>query len=170
MTLLGITLHNFIKWDTHILGMIMKANTKKYFLVTLKCAGTTTKHLLKFYVTFIQPGLEYAAPMWHPSIAQTLSDNIEWVQHASLHIIFPELSYEHALNKTGLPTLQQLCLRFARSLYDNPNFRHWFPPQRQNIHKRNLRNNNSSAFPHANHREHSMPQSSIFRDCSVSLK
>ena len=82
----------------------------------------------QFYMTFIQSGLEYAAPVWHPSIAQTLSDNIERVQQAILHIICPELSYEHSLNKIGLPTLhttwQQLCLRFARSLYDNPNFRH----------------------------------------------
>ena len=100
--------------------MITKAITKKYFLVTLKRAGTTTKHLIKFYVTFIRPDLEYTAPVWHPGITQALPDNTERVQRALLHIIFPELSYEHALSKTGLPTLharrQQLCLRFARSL------------------------------------------------------
>ena len=101
----------------------------KYFLVTLRHAGTTTRHLLKFYITLIQPGLEYAAPVWHPSITQTLSENIEWVQHASLHILFPELSYEQVMNRTGLLTLYawqpQLCLRFAHLQYHNPDFRHW---------------------------------------------
>ena len=70
MTLVAIALHHSLKWDTHILRMIMKANTKKYFLVTLKRAGTTTKHLLKFYVTFIRPGLEYAAQVWHSGITR----------------------------------------------------------------------------------------------------
>ena len=120
MTLMGITLHRSLKWDAHVLGMITKANTRKYFLVTLICAGTTTRHLLKFYITFSRPGLEYDAPMWHPGITQTLSDNIERVQRASRHIVFPELSYEQALNKTDLLALharwRQLCLRFARSL------------------------------------------------------
>jgi len=63
MTLMGITLHRSLKWDAHVLGMITKANTRKYFLVTLRQAGTTTRHLLKFYITFIRPGLEYAAPV-----------------------------------------------------------------------------------------------------------
>ena len=70
-------------------------------------------YLLKFYTTFVRPGLEYAAPAWHPGLTQQLSHSIERVQSSALHIIYPELTYCQALSRTGLPTLhsrrEQLC-------------------------------------------------------------
>ena len=119
MTLLGLTLHHALKWDTHIEGIVTKANAKNYFLVTLKRAGTTREQLVKFYITFIRPGLEYATPVWHPGITKTLSNNIERVQRTSTRI-HPELSYERALAETDLPTLharlEHLCLHELCSL------------------------------------------------------
>ena len=79
MTLLGVNLHQSFKWDTHIEGIITKASSKKYFLVTLKRSETTCKQLLKFYTTFLPPDLEYATPVWHPGITQKLSGNTEQV-------------------------------------------------------------------------------------------
>ena len=83
LTLLGVTLHHSLKWDTHAEGIIVKANTRNYFLVTLKRAGTTREQLVKFYISFIRPGLEYATPVWHPGISQTLSNNIDRVHAAN---------------------------------------------------------------------------------------
>ena len=109
------------------------------------------EQLVKFYITFICPGPEYAIPVWHPGITQTLSSNIERVQRSSLRIIHPELSYERALAESDLPTLharrEHLCLSFARSLYNSPAFKHWFPPQRQNMHNYRLRNRSSITIP-----------------------
>ena len=62
MTLLGVTLHQSLKWDTHIEGIITKGSTEKYFLITLKRSWTTCKQLPKFYTTFLRPGLKYATP------------------------------------------------------------------------------------------------------------
>ena len=90
-----------------------------------------------------RPGLEYAAPVWHPGLAQQLADIIERVQNSSLQIVYPDLSYGRALEETGLLTLHarrdQLCLGFAESLSANDQFIDWFPP-RQSLHGRNLRN------------------------------
>ena len=55
MTLL-VTFTSNLKWDGHIQNLISRTNSKRYLLTVLRRAGTTTAHLLKFYVTFIWPG------------------------------------------------------------------------------------------------------------------
>ena len=119
---LGVIMHESLKWDTRTEGIITKASTKKYFLVTLKLAGTTCKQLLKFYKTFILPGLEYGTAVWHSGITQKLSDNIERVQRASLYTSStPRWAINVLWTKTGLWVLharrESLCLNFARSWY-----------------------------------------------------
>ena len=142
-----------------------------YLLVTLKRSRTTCKQLLKFYTTFFRPGLEYAASVWHSGITQKLSDNIERVQQASLSIIHPELSYKHALEKTGLSNLharrEYICVNYPRSLYGNPAFNHWFPPQRQNIHNHSLRTLSRFVSQNENLKELSTLQPFIYPECST---
>ena len=121
-----------------------------HFLATLKRAGTTREQLIKFYTTFIRPSLEYASlELWHPSITQTLfGEHLEGATYFTTH---HSPGAEGTLEETGLPTLHTrrecLCLSFARSLYNNPAFKHWFPPQRQNIHNQTLRNISSISIP-----------------------
>ena len=151
MTLLGLTISPSLNWDTLVKKKkVSKANTKRYFLVVLRRAGTSLEQLVKFYTTFIRPGLEYAAPVWHPDLSQQLSDIIERVQRSSLHIVYPDLSYGRTLEETRLPTLharrEQLCLGFAQSLYANDQF-DWFPPQHQSLHGRNLSNKSAINMP-----------------------
>ncbi len=151
VTLLGVTISDSMKWDMHIENFTTKANSKRYFLVVLKRAGVTTNHLLKFYTTFVRPGVENAAPVWHSGLAARLSDKVEMVQRSSLRTIFPDKSYREALLATGLLTLHarrvELCLTFAKSVHGNPDFSHWFPAQRQDCHRHNLRNNHRISDP-----------------------
>ena len=151
VTLLGLTISPSLNWDTHVKKIASKANTKRYFLIVLRCAGTSLEQLVKFYTTFIRPGLEYTAPVWHPGLSQQLSDIIECVQRSSLHIVYPDLSYGRVLEETGLPTLhtrrEQLCLSFTQSLYANDQYIDWFPLQRQSLHGRNLRNKSAINIP-----------------------
>ena len=143
MKLVGVaTLTSSLKWDTHIENLIATSNSKKYLLVVLRRAGVTQEHLLQFYVSFIRPGLEYCAPVWHPDISQQLSDSLERVQRISLRAIRPDLSYRQAREVFKLPTLasrrEELCRKFVCTLYDSDTFRSWFPPQRHSTYGRNL--------------------------------
>ena len=152
MTLLGVTISPPLNWDTHVKKIVSKANTKRYSLVVQRRAGTSLEQLVKFYTTFIRPGLEYAAPVWHPGLSQQLSDIIERVRSSSLHIVYPDLSCGRALEETRLPTLharwEQLYLGFAQSSYANDHqFIDWFPPQRQSLHGRSLRNKSAINIP-----------------------
>jgi len=103
MTLLGVTISPSLNWDTHIKNIVSTANTKRYFLVVLRRAGTSSEQLIKFYTTFIRPGLEYAAPVWHPGLTQRLSDSIERVQSSSLHTVYPDLTMAERFRKPVSP-------------------------------------------------------------------
>ena len=151
LKLLGVTVLPSLKWDQHVADIIKKSNSKRYFLVVLQRAGVKPEHLTKFFTTFIRPALEYAAPVWHSSLTQRLSDNLEAVQRSSLRVVFPDLSYRKALIATDLPTLasrrQELCLNFAKSAYKSEKTNHWFPAKRHASHQYTLRNNNKLSIP-----------------------
>ena len=118
MQLLGVTIQHNLKWDTQVQTMIMKANTRRYFLTVLKRAGVQLQDLVRCYSAFIRPMLEYASPVWHPGLTKELSDDLEQVQRQCLRTLLPELCYREALQRAGLQTLAerrlQLCLNFAR--------------------------------------------------------
>ena len=149
--LLGIRLESSLRRDAHINGITAKANNKRYFLLVLKCAGISTSDLIKFYTTFVRPTLEYAAPVWHASISDALSDKLEEVQQSSLNTIHPDLSYRLARQCTGVATLWDrhvsLCKSFAKSSLKNQNFQHWFPKKRGNCNSYRLRNNHQRTSP-----------------------
>ena len=144
MQLLGVTIQHNLKWDTQVQTMIMKANTRRYFLTVLKRAGVQLQDLVRCYSAFIRPMLEYASPVWHPGLTKELSDDLEQVQRQCLRTLLPELCYREALQRAGLQTLAerrlQLCLNFARGLAAS-DFSSWLPSHRGQCHQRTLRNN-----------------------------
>ena len=68
------------------------------FLLVVRCTGITTQDLIKFYTTFVRPVVEYAAPLWHPSISKKVSNRLEEVEHSSLRTVFSDISYRQADN------------------------------------------------------------------------
>ena len=69
--------------------------------------------------TFIRSVLEYSAVVWHSSLSQTNSSDIERVQKSAVKVILKDKykDYKSALNELNLQTLSRrreiLCLRFA---------------------------------------------------------
>ena len=57
--------------------------------------------LVLVYTTCVRPILEFSCEVWHNSLAQYLSDEIESIQRRALRIIFPDLKYENALVRAG---------------------------------------------------------------------
>ena len=68
-------------------------------------AGVPMHDIVYIYCSVIRSVLEYARPVWHPGLTSKLSKDTERVQERCLGIIFQQLSYSEALDKSGLNRL-----------------------------------------------------------------
>ena len=81
-----------------------------------------TKELLQFHITCIRPITEYACPVFHNSVTNYLSNELEAIQQRALKIILPRTSYGEALSRMGLQTLyarQELTESLFRDIKAN---------------------------------------------------
>ena len=82
--------------------------------------GVPRNDLIHIYILYIRSVLEQSAVVWHSSLTEGERLDLERVQKVALRLILKEdyLSYSHALEITGLPTLESrrkhLCLQFAK--------------------------------------------------------
>ena len=93
ITLLG-TFGSSLKWHLHINKITSKASSVCYFLIVLRRSAISQEHLIRFYTTFIRPKLEYAAPAWHSSLPQSLSNQLETVQQMALRLYTPTVAID----------------------------------------------------------------------------
>ena len=120
--LLGVYVSSDLRWETHIEYIVSKAVSRLYFLKHLKRAGLTQLHLLHFYLSVIRPVLEYASPLWHPTLTKSQSDRLEAVQRRALNIIFCCTSatpYIFTLALADISSLQGRRLDHSRRLFQN---------------------------------------------------
>ena len=108
-----------LKWNTHIVDCIKKANKRLYFIVLLKRARVPLNDIVNFYCTTIRPVLEYCTPVFHHTFAAFLTEDIERIQKRALSIISPATSYWECLDSLGLPTLYDRCNGLCRQLFDS---------------------------------------------------
>jgi hypothetical protein len=78
--IIGVTVSDDLRWSTHVLNIIKKANKRIFFIVQLKRAKIPAKEILNFYCCCVRPVLEYACEVFHFALPKYLSDNIERVQ------------------------------------------------------------------------------------------
>ena len=95
-----------------------KCSSRLYFLKQLKRSGVAPSELVLFYVTCIRPALEYASPVFHRSLPNYISEDLERIQRRALRIIYPDLSYSVALVTAGLPKLHQRREKISTDLFD----------------------------------------------------
>lgn len=117
--LLGVTISSNLSWNTHVNNICVKASKRLYALRVLKRSGAPAKDLVTVYCAFIRPVLEYACQVWHFSLPQCLSNQIEHIQQRALKIAFPQLSYAASLDCTNLSRLHQRRVDQCQSLYKN---------------------------------------------------
>ena len=60
---------------------------------------------VQIYCLKIGPIVEYAAPVWHGGLMQEQSDSIEHMQERAMKIVYPQLTYEEALQSAGIRCL-----------------------------------------------------------------
>ena len=104
--LLGVLISNDLKWNAHVEMMCKKVAARLYFLRQLKRAKVLTNDLLSFYTTCIRPVAEYAFSVFHTSLPEYLSDQLERLQKRALRTISTNaLSCRQALEVSNIPTL-----------------------------------------------------------------
>jgi hypothetical protein len=71
----------------------------------LKRSSIPSSKLVRVSYTCIRPILEYSCEIWHHSLPQYLSDQIERIQRRVLRIIFPDCCYDIAMDRAGVVSL-----------------------------------------------------------------
>ena len=79
------------------------------------------KDLVTLYKATIRPVLEYAAPVWHSSLPDCLSKDLEQVQRRALRTCFGDGPYNELLNTAGLSTLYDCRERLCKLFYAKMN-------------------------------------------------
>ena len=140
--LLGLTVTDDGRWDVNTKQMVIKANSRLWFLRRLKLLGASKDTLIQIYQLFCRSILEYCAPVWGGGISKTSIQSIERVQKNAFKIILGSkyTTYEDSLEEVHQVSLlkrwEALSLRFAYFCLKNEKFKSWF---REGINTRNGR-------------------------------
>ena len=135
LSILGLTITRDLKWNDHVEKIVNKASQRIYLLKQLKRFGLDAGDLKCFYVASIRSILEYSCQVFHYGLPQYLSDVIERIQKRALRIIYPQLSYQDALDMLELKTLStrrgDLCKKLFNSILDDEDhkLRNLLPPK-----------------------------------------
>ena len=130
--LLGVVLTSDLKWEENTQYIIQKCNSKVWMLRRLKKLGASKDDLIDVYFKQIRNILEFASPVWNPSLTGDDIINLERVQKTVLHIILGDnyMSYSSALKISGLQKLSErrkkLSLAFAKKTVKSSKLNTWF--------------------------------------------
>ena len=107
--LLGIHIDNNLKLTSHTAYIYSKASSHLYFMKLLKRSGACIDDMVHFFTTVIRSLLEYACPVWHTSLTNEQSDQLESIQKRALKIIcgYSIIDYEQLRILYNLPTLSE---------------------------------------------------------------
>jgi hypothetical protein len=95
--------------------------------------GPPEEDLKDTYILFVRSILEQSATVWHSSLTEEKSNNLERVQKSAIKIILKDKypGYKQGLAKLGLESLksrrEDLCLNFAKKCVKSDQFQHMFP-------------------------------------------
>ena len=137
---LNIIFSHDCSFTTHINSVTRKANASLQTLSKTLRFVCNAHSLLRAYpqiVYYVRPILEYACPVWGPSVLRTtyLMQELESVQKRATRIILSniDISYHDALATLELQSLElrlgDLILRFGKMLLSNPPHRDILPPE-----------------------------------------
>ena len=130
--LLGVVLSNDLSWSANIDYMTKRCNKKLWIIRRLKKIGVDREDLKDIYIKQIRSILEFAVPVWHPSLKGEQRLELERIQKSALHIILTDdyRSYRTALKTMNMESLftrrQRLCKKCARKSVKNVKFSKWF--------------------------------------------
>ena len=147
--LLGTIISNDLTWNLNKQTIVRKANARMELLRRVKSFGASTEDLKSIYYLFVRSHLEHSATVWHSSLTEENSADLERVQKSAVKIILGNQydEYEKSLLKLDIEKLserrKQLCLNFAKKCVKNPKTKHMFP---KNVKKHEMKTRNTAEF------------------------
>jgi len=85
--LLGLMVTDTLTWNDNTSLICSKASKRLHFLKLLKRSGMPTTDLVYYYTAVIRPVLEYCSVVWHASITDEQSRQIDSIQRRAVRII-----------------------------------------------------------------------------------
>ena len=131
--LLGTIITNNLCWDMNTANIIKKANARMELIRRVAEFGTPVEDMKEIYILFIRSILEQSATVWHSSLTQENTEDLERVQKSATKLMLEnsEMSYKTRLSILGLETLssrrETLCLNFALKCIKSDKVSHMFP-------------------------------------------
>ena len=117
--------------------------------------GAPVEDLKIIYILFIRSILEQSCTVWHSSLTEQNSSDLERVQKSATKIILQERfkNYKNALAQLQMEDLktrrEALCLDFAKKCTKHEKLKHMFPNNSKE-HQMKTRNNEVYKVYHAN--------------------
>ena len=104
-----------------------------------------------FYTSPIRSNLEYGAQIWHGSLTEEPSKDIERIQRRVMKIIYSEKTYDQALIECGMETLQnrreKTCMKLINDMKDPIHkLSDLLPPTVGHIRERDRRRNRNRPY------------------------
>ena len=149
--LLGMWIDDNLKWKTNVNYLVKNAAKRLFALKILRNYNAPIDDLKAFYTSVIRSTLEYCAHIWHGNLTNEQTRDIQRIKKQALRIMLPELSYEEALVKCNLKTLegrrQEMCINLIKLLLDPGHKLHeLLPPKVCEIRNRETRLNGDKFY------------------------
>ena len=122
MKLLGVIIQNNLSWESQVNNMISRASRRLFMLYVLRKHAAPIEDMLTIFQIYIRPILEYACAVWHSSLTQNQSYQMEKIQKRTCRIILGKdyENYESALQTLNIHSLahrrDNLVLKFGQQL------------------------------------------------------
>ena len=131
--LLGVYIQNNLKWDSNTREIIKKGYARMRLITNLIKFDVPQNDLVLIYILFIRSLLENCCVVWHSSLTNEQSTDIERVQKVAIRTILLdyEIEYDEALLKVNLQRLdtrrEELCLNFSKKCTKSKKNSNMFP-------------------------------------------
>ena len=105
---LGVTITSNMSWNTHITNLCNKTRRLIGLLYRHFYKNSSSSTLLKLYLSFIRPHLEYSSTVWSPHLKREI-EALERVQKYALRVCTKSFdsNYEDLPSTTSLQSLQR---------------------------------------------------------------
>ena len=118
--------------NSQIDNIVNRASSRSFVLRHLSNFNADKKRLRNVYCSIIRSVMEYSSVSYGTMITKYDKNRLETIQKKCLCCIYGYgLGYEELLDLSGLETLEarreKAILKFANKAANNPQFRHWFP-------------------------------------------
>ena len=131
--LLGIIITDQLKWNENTKYIVKKANLKMRMLHKFYKFTKNKSHIMHIFKSQVRSVLEYCSTVWHSSLTESDSKDIERIQKAAVKLIMGKNyeGYTKSLKFLKLDSLQERreksALKFAKKSIKDVNFSKFFP-------------------------------------------